>query len=45
MRPAVTILDTGGNEVEADVVHTSFNQLVIRFAIPGRRDRSSYLIT
>ena len=34
MRPAVTILDTGGNEVEADVVHTSFNQLVIRFAIP-----------
>ena len=34
MRPAVTILDTGGNEVEADVVHTSFNQLVIRFAVP-----------
>ena len=34
MRPAVTILDTGGNEVEADVMHTSFNQLVIRFAIP-----------
>jgi len=34
MRPAVTILDSGGNEVEADVVHTSPNQLVIRFAIP-----------
>ena len=34
MRPAVTILDTGGNEVEADVAHTSFNQLVIRFAVP-----------
>lgn len=34
MRPAVTILDTGGNEVEADVVHLSSNQLVIRFAIP-----------
>ena len=28
------IVDTGGNEVEADVMHTSFNQLVIRFAIP-----------
>jgi hypothetical protein len=34
LRPAVTILDSGGNEVEADVVHTSANQLLIRFAIP-----------
>lgn len=34
MRPAVSILDTGGNEVEADVVHTNTNQLVIHFAIP-----------
>jgi hypothetical protein len=34
MRPSVSILDTGGNEVEADVVHTNTNQLVIHFAIP-----------
>ena len=34
LRPAVSILDSGGNEVEADVVHTSANQLLIRFAIP-----------
>ena len=34
MRPAVTILDSGGTEVEADVMHMSANQLVIRFAIP-----------
>ena len=34
MRPAVTILDSGGTEVEADVMHMSTNQLVIRFAIP-----------
>ena len=33
-RPSVSILDTGGNEVEADVVHMNSNQLVIRFAIP-----------
>lgn len=34
MRPAVTIVDVGGNEVEADVAHQSVNQLVVRFAIP-----------
>lgn len=34
LRPAVTILDAGGNEIEADVTHPSANQLVIRFAIP-----------
>lgn len=34
MRPAVTILDSGGMEVEADVMHTNANQTVIRFAIP-----------
>lgn len=34
MRPAVTIIDSGGTEVEADVVHMNANQLVIRFAIP-----------
>ncbi|PPD34045.1 MAG: hypothetical protein CTY19_05945 [Methylomonas sp.] len=34
LRPAVSIIDTGGNEVEAEVSHTSANQLVIRFAIP-----------
>ena len=34
MRPAVTILDSGGTEVEADVMHMNANQLVIRFAIP-----------
>jgi hypothetical protein len=34
LRPAVSIIDTGGNEVEAEVSHTSTNQLVIRFAIP-----------
>lgn len=33
-RPSVSILDTGGNEIEADVRHTSTNQLVIYFAIP-----------
>lgn len=33
-RPAVAILDAGGNEIEADVTHLSMNQLVIRFAIP-----------
>lgn len=33
-RPAVAILDSGGNEIEADVVHTGPNQLVIHFAIP-----------
>ena len=33
-RPAVAIVDSGGNEVEADVVHMSANQLLIRFAIP-----------
>ena len=33
-RPAVSILDTGGHEVEADVAHNNVNQLVIRFAIP-----------
>lgn len=34
LRPTVSILDAGGNEVEADVVHMSANQLLIRFAIP-----------
>lgn len=34
MRPAVTIIDVGGNEIEADVAHQSSTQLVIRFAIP-----------
>lgn len=34
VRPAVTIVDAGGNEVEADVAHLSMNQLVIRFAVP-----------
>lgn len=33
-RPTVAILDSGGNEIEADVVHTGPNQLVIHFAIP-----------
>lgn len=33
-RPSVSIVDTGGNEIEADVRHTSANQLVIVFAIP-----------
>ena len=32
--PTVSILDPGGNEIEADVTHPSVNQLVIRFAIP-----------
>lgn len=34
LRPAVTIIDSGGHEVEADVVHLGINQLVIHFAIP-----------
>ena len=34
LRPAVSIVDIGGAEVEADVRHTSPNQLVIHFAIP-----------
>lgn len=34
LRPSVTILDSGGAEVEADVTHINANQLVIRFAIP-----------
>lgn len=34
MRPAVSIVDSSGSEVEADVAHQSTNQLVIRFAIP-----------
>lgn len=34
LRPTVSILDAGGNEVEADVLHMSANQLLIRFAIP-----------
>ena len=34
LRPAVSIVDSGGSEIEADVMHTSVNQLVIRFAIP-----------
>lgn len=33
-RPSVSILDAGGNEIEADVVHTGPNQLVIHFAVP-----------
>ena len=33
-RPSVSILDAGGNEIEADVVHTGTNQLVIHFAVP-----------
>ena len=33
VRPAVTILDVGGNEVQADVTHMSANQLLIRFAM------------
>ena len=33
-RPSVSIVDTGGNEIEADVRHTGVNQLVIVFAIP-----------
>ena len=33
VRPAVTILDVGGNEVQADVTHMSANQLLIRFAL------------
>ena len=33
-RPTVSILDLGGNEVQADVAHMSANQLLIRFAIP-----------
>ncbi len=34
LRPTVSVLDTGGNEVQADVVHLSANQLQIRFALP-----------
>lgn len=34
LRPAVTVLDTGGNEVDAEIAHTHANQLVIRFARP-----------
>lgn len=34
LRPAVSIVDSGGAEIEADVRHTNPNQLVIRFAIP-----------
>jgi hypothetical protein len=34
LRPAVTLIDTGGNEIDADVIHISVNQLVIHFAIP-----------
>lgn len=34
LRPSVSIVDSGGAEVEADVRHTSPNQLVIYFAIP-----------
>jgi hypothetical protein len=32
--PAVSIFDTGGHEIEADVAHQNSNQLLIRFAIP-----------
>jgi hypothetical protein len=34
VRPTVSLVDTGGNEVQADIVHTSANQLLIRFALP-----------
>ena len=34
VRPTVSILDSGGNEVQAEVAHMSANQLLIRFALP-----------
>ena len=34
VRPTVSLVDTGGNEVQADIVHTSANQLQVRFALP-----------
>ena len=34
LRPSVSIVDSGGAEIEADVRHSSPNQLVIYFAIP-----------
>jgi hypothetical protein len=33
-RPAVTLLDSGGVEFSADVVHTSINQCIIYLASP-----------
>jgi hypothetical protein len=33
-RPAVSVVDTGGAEVQGDVRHTHLNQLVISFVIP-----------
>ncbi len=34
IRPTVSILDAGGNEIEAEVAHLSANQLQIRFVLP-----------
>lgn len=33
-RPHVTVLSTGGAEIEASVTHVSVNQLLINFAAP-----------
>jgi hypothetical protein len=33
VRPAVAVMDTGGNELDADVVHFSLNQTRIYFAV------------
>jgi hypothetical protein len=32
--PAVELLTVGGNEFEADVLHTSVNQTIVYIAIP-----------
>lgn len=33
-RPTVTVIDTGGAEVQADIHHTHLNQVLIHFALP-----------
>jgi hypothetical protein len=34
LRPAVELIDSGGREIEAEVVHTSLNQTVVYFVSP-----------
>lgn len=33
-KPAVTILNTGSQEIEGDIVHTSINQVLVGFTTP-----------
>ncbi len=33
LKPVVAVVDTGGNELDAEVIHTNFNQLIIYFNV------------